>query len=511
MRTLATIRALLKAATPVACLFGLSGCFVPEGGWTLRSGLDWRTHAKPGVYVEMVDTRWDEWNRVAVMNSMSSLPNGCEFDSHYGAPPIGARPVSGPTALPTPVETHIGPRGNPPPVPPVTDLPRGRPTGDVEAPLGPSASRSSSKGIFGTWKRGQATTVSRSNTKVATSATTPSAPNRERPQTLPTASAATVSVTKPSRIDTGDDTPASPSGLENGTGAAGDSAVTGPGLSGFGAPRTRLETPFAGNGLRPAEPAVPLTAPGGLQLPITGEDAELFPGTSADGVRRSGPATGPNGEPLPSLATPATGPGTPASVPPSLGTGSAIPPTGSPSTPELPVLDPATPSTSTRRTPTGWGYSNGGVAPASWRYGVPGSVTPISGGAVILDPASSSAPARTTGAPVRPTSFGPSTTPTRSASAPGSTNRATEADPFRVLTGSPSAPGTEPGPSATGSPTAPSPQHLPAASRSGLVDTPAASATARLPASASEADGTTRPNRPYSPTGGWLFPRPLAR
>jgi len=48
---------------------GIGGCYIPNGGWTLRSGVDLRTHKKPSVFTELVDTRWDEWNRVAQMNS----------------------------------------------------------------------------------------------------------------------------------------------------------------------------------------------------------------------------------------------------------------------------------------------------------------------------------------------------------------------------------------------------------------------------------------------------------
>jgi hypothetical protein len=55
----------------VACV---SGCYIPGSGWTLRSGIDLRTHRKPAVFAEMVDSRWDEWNRVAQMNAMGG---GC--------------------------------------------------------------------------------------------------------------------------------------------------------------------------------------------------------------------------------------------------------------------------------------------------------------------------------------------------------------------------------------------------------------------------------------------------
>ena len=50
-----------------ACL-AASGCFVPGGGWTMRGGIDLRRSRKPSAFVELVDTRWDEYNRVAEMN-----------------------------------------------------------------------------------------------------------------------------------------------------------------------------------------------------------------------------------------------------------------------------------------------------------------------------------------------------------------------------------------------------------------------------------------------------------
>ena len=58
----------------LAC--GIGGCYIPNGGWTLRSGIDLRTHKKPACFTELVDTRWDEWNRVAQMNSAYGMgPN----------------------------------------------------------------------------------------------------------------------------------------------------------------------------------------------------------------------------------------------------------------------------------------------------------------------------------------------------------------------------------------------------------------------------------------------------
>ena len=54
----------------------MSGCYIPGGGWTLRTGVDVRTLAKPAAFVEMVDTRWDEWNRVAIKNATARHARG---------------------------------------------------------------------------------------------------------------------------------------------------------------------------------------------------------------------------------------------------------------------------------------------------------------------------------------------------------------------------------------------------------------------------------------------------
>jgi len=137
----------------------ISGCFVPGGGWTMRGGLDMRRSRKPSVFVELVDTRWDEYNRVAEMNLAGGM-----FDAHgavigpcppgNGAigpmpgGPAGAAPLAPPNGLPpapvpTPRETlpDVFPNGEPrqlpgappdsePPVPPAgvnatARLPRG--------------------------------------------------------------------------------------------------------------------------------------------------------------------------------------------------------------------------------------------------------------------------------------------------------------------------------------------------------------------------------------------------
>jgi hypothetical protein len=53
------------------CGLSASGCYVPGGGWTMRTGVDLRRHRKPSAFVELVDTRWDEYNRIAEINSMT--------------------------------------------------------------------------------------------------------------------------------------------------------------------------------------------------------------------------------------------------------------------------------------------------------------------------------------------------------------------------------------------------------------------------------------------------------
>ncbi len=40
----------------------------------MRTGVDVRRCMKPAVFVELVDTRWDEYNRVAEINSTLAPP-----------------------------------------------------------------------------------------------------------------------------------------------------------------------------------------------------------------------------------------------------------------------------------------------------------------------------------------------------------------------------------------------------------------------------------------------------
>lgn len=117
------------AATALACLL-VSGCYVPGGGWTMRTGVDLRRHRKPSLFCELVDTRWDEYNRVAEQNLslglvdprtvvtptnstgnglVAPLPgNGTEVQIPQGGvppatPPVPNQTVPGDTTVPGPL------------------------------------------------------------------------------------------------------------------------------------------------------------------------------------------------------------------------------------------------------------------------------------------------------------------------------------------------------------------------------------------------------------------------
>lgn len=98
-------RALLLAVVPL-CL-AASGCFVPGGGWTLRSGIDLRRKCKPSAFVELVDTKWDEYNLVEEMNVYGAYGDqGVPFIP--GSPPadLGPMPPPSPTSSSTPLRTN---------------------------------------------------------------------------------------------------------------------------------------------------------------------------------------------------------------------------------------------------------------------------------------------------------------------------------------------------------------------------------------------------------------------
>lgn len=112
------VRTRLPVWVGLVCLF-MSGCYVPGGGWTMRTGLDCRRYKKPSLFVEMVDTRWDEYNRVAEMNTTGGL-----VDPRHVVTPTVPGTVPGP-GLPV---LHDGARG---PLPP----PNGLPPSEVPAPI----------------------------------------------------------------------------------------------------------------------------------------------------------------------------------------------------------------------------------------------------------------------------------------------------------------------------------------------------------------------------------------
>jgi len=145
--TLAT-RIAARLAALAVCL-AASGCFVPGGGWTMRTGLDVRRYRKPSVFVELVDTRWDEYNRIAEMNLTGfdpravvtpSAPPGPGFSNGLPAMPVdpgtapegtnGAPPAARPLGEPNPLPgAPVDPLPPPPPAAGISATARRTPTG----------------------------------------------------------------------------------------------------------------------------------------------------------------------------------------------------------------------------------------------------------------------------------------------------------------------------------------------------------------------------------------------
>lgn len=137
-----------------------SGCYIPGGGWTMRTGLDVRRYHKPSAFLELVDTRWDEYNRVAELNLMGGPidpravvtprcpPNG----TGPGLPPgmNGAPPMLPSTTMPNGTGEGTGHEPNPLPGAPVETLPpppgvgptAQRPPGDDDQLRGPGPQNS---------------------------------------------------------------------------------------------------------------------------------------------------------------------------------------------------------------------------------------------------------------------------------------------------------------------------------------------------------------------------------
>ncbi len=85
----------LRVALVPLCL-AASGCFLPGGGWTLRTGVDLRRVWKPSAFVELVDTKWDEYNRIEEKNLSGMYVNQSPV-FQPGSPPIDTAPVPPPS------------------------------------------------------------------------------------------------------------------------------------------------------------------------------------------------------------------------------------------------------------------------------------------------------------------------------------------------------------------------------------------------------------------------------
>ncbi len=96
------------------CLWA-AGCYTPGGGWTMRAGIDVRILKKPAAFVEMVDTRWDESNRIAEYN----MKHGEYFVTSPAVQSPVSTPVTGPhlmEGVPVPATSDPG-AGTPVPNP----------------------------------------------------------------------------------------------------------------------------------------------------------------------------------------------------------------------------------------------------------------------------------------------------------------------------------------------------------------------------------------------------------
>ena len=141
--TLATRTAARLAALAV-CL-AASGCFVPGGGWTMRTGLDVRRYRKPSVFVELVDTRWDEYNRIAEMNLTGFDPRAVVTPSAEPGPGL----PNGLPAMPAdPGMAPAGTNGTPP-----DGRPLGEPNPLPGAPVDPLPPPPPAAGISATARR----------------------------------------------------------------------------------------------------------------------------------------------------------------------------------------------------------------------------------------------------------------------------------------------------------------------------------------------------------------------
>lgn len=113
-------RKLATSLAGIGLMAGLVGCYIPGGGWTVRTGVDVRQIRKPAAFLEMVDTKWDEWNRVSQMNlyeNGTAGPMVIEPVVTQGVPTVVNTPPLPLQPAPA-VEQPASPRGIQPPTPP---------------------------------------------------------------------------------------------------------------------------------------------------------------------------------------------------------------------------------------------------------------------------------------------------------------------------------------------------------------------------------------------------------
>ena len=114
----------------IGLMAGLVGCYIPGGGWTVRTGVDVRQICKPAAFVELVDTKWDEWNRVSQMNLYENgTPGPMVIDQvmtpavpvveNTPTPPLQAAPAAEQPAAPR----GLQPTPSPPEAAPADDVP----------------------------------------------------------------------------------------------------------------------------------------------------------------------------------------------------------------------------------------------------------------------------------------------------------------------------------------------------------------------------------------------------
>src|SRR5262249_33637787 len=142
--TIVHVRTAVRLSVALLCL-AASGCFVPGGGWTMRGGLDFRRPRKPSAFVELVDSRWDEYNRIADMNIAGGMVESnvlTPIAPPSNAAPGGSRPVvPSPSDPPAPALVDRGQSAEPHPLPGMPDEP---PTPES----GPTARRPSGSARF---------------------------------------------------------------------------------------------------------------------------------------------------------------------------------------------------------------------------------------------------------------------------------------------------------------------------------------------------------------------------